>query len=237
MKKNILVFILGLFAISTFAQTVSESTIKKVSLGYDLYNSFWIDMPTDINGTPVDSRLVNQGINIFVMYNHDLNDKGLSVAAGLGVSSENLFISSDHYVSNAHPSVVTDVVGFKPLPEVLSFSRNKMNFTYLDIPIELRFKTEKNLRFGLGFKFGILLDSKIAYKGDAFDDAGNYLGYVEISKDKKINQLEDYRFGVQLRAGYKWVQLFGYYSLNKVFIADKGPQMYPIHIGVTFMPF
>lgn len=33
------------------------------------------------------------------------------------------------------------------------------------------------------------------------------------------------------------IPAFGYYSLNKVFIADKGPQMYSIHVGVTFVPF
>lgn len=228
MKKYILVFVLGLFAFGSFAQTVSESTIKKVSIGYDVFNSFWIDMPLG-----VDSRLINQGINVFAMYNHELNDKGLSVAAGLGISSENLFVK-DHYVVDIH----AEEVKFTAIPVGLAASRSKMNFTYLDIPLELRLKTDNDLRFGLGFKFGILIDSKTFYKGsDLVPTDGNYSVYESIIKDKKINQLEDYRFGVQLRAGYKWVQVFGYYSLNKVFIADKGPQMYPIHVGVTFMPF
>ena len=225
MKKNILVFVLGLFAFSAFAQTVSESTIKKVSLGYDLYNTFWIDMPLG-----VDTRLVNQGINVFAMYNHELNENGLSVAAGLGISSENLFVK-DQYIEDIH----AEEIEFTNLAEGLSSMRSKMNFTYLDIPLELRFKTDKDLRFGLGFKFGVLLDSKTLYKGDAINDDG--LVYIAYDKNKKINQLEEYRFGIQLRAGYKWIQAFGYYSLNKVFIADKGPQMYPIHVGVTFMPF
>lgn len=227
MKKNILVFVLGLFALSTFAQTVSESTIKKVSLGYDVYNTFWINMPLG-----VDTRLVNQGANVFAMYNHELNDKGLSVAAGLGISSENLFLT-DHYVAD----VLADVIEFTPVPEGLAASRSKMNFTYLDIPLELRLKTENDFRFGFAFKFGVLIDSKTLYKGSAFDDNGIGLGYITYEKDKKINQLEEYRFGIQLRAGYKWVQFFGYYGLNKVFLADKGPQMSPIHVGVTFMPF
>ena len=107
----------------------------------------------------------------------------------------------------------------------------------MDIPIELRLKTTSEFRFGLGFKFGVLMDSKTFYKGDAFSSNGGSLGYIKIQKDKKINQLEDYRFGVQLRFGYKWVQAYGYYALNKVFIADKGPQMHPLQIGVTFMPF
>ncbi|MCD6089915.1 MAG: PorT family protein [Bacteroidales bacterium] len=233
MKKILFLFALSLLSISNFAQSVSESTVKHISLGYDIYTSLWLNMPVDVN-----PRTINQGVNVFAMYNHNLNDNGLSVAAGLGISSENLFIP-DYYVSDIH----ADVVEFTPLPAGITVARNKMNFTYLDIPLELRIKTENDIRFGLGFKFGILMDSKTFYKGDAFnrDEAsaayGTSLGYIAIDKTKKIHQLEKYRFGVQLRAGYKWIQAFGYYSLNKVFIADKGPQMYPIHVGVTFMPF
>ncbi len=227
MKKIIIVFVLGLFAVNNFAQTASESTIKRVSLGYDLYTTLWNNMPLGVS-----SRTINQGVNVFAMYNHDLNDKGLSVATGFGISSENLYVP-DHYVANIH----ADVVEFNSIPEGLAADRSKMNFTYFDIPLELRLKTTGDVKFGLGFKFGILMDSKTFYKGDGFDANGNSLGYLAVEKKKNINQLEQYRFGVQLRAGYKWVQLFGYYSLNKVFIADKGPQMYPVHIGVTFMPF
>ncbi|MBN2236060.1 MAG: outer membrane beta-barrel protein [Bacteroidales bacterium] len=227
MKKLLFVWSLVLLTISSIAQPVTESTVKKISLGYDIYNTFWLNMPLG-----VDTRTLNQGANLFAMYNHEMNDKGLSVAAGLGISSENLFLK-DYYIADIH----ADVVEFSPLPTDLTASRSKLNFTYLDIPLELRLKTEKDVRFGLGFKFGILLDSKTFYKGDAFDEDGNWLGYVAIAKDKKINQMEKYRFGVQLRAGYKWVQVFGYYALNKVFIADKGPQMAPISVGITFMPF
>jgi len=227
MKKLIFILVIGLFTINSFGQKVSESTIKKVSLGYDLYTSLWMNMPLG-----VDTRVINQGVNVFAMYNHALNEKGLSVAAGLGISSENLY-TKNHYVSD----IRAEEVEFTAIPTGISTARIKLNFTYLDIPLELRLKTDKDVRFGLGFKFGILLDSKSFYKGVAFNSSGTDLGYVAIEKDKKINQLEEYRFGVQARVGYKWVQAFGYYSLNKVFIADKGPQMYPIHVGFTFMPF
>jgi hypothetical protein len=73
-------------------------------------------------------------------------------------------------------------------------------------------------------------------KGDAFDSEGT-LGWGTKEKHKDVNRLESTRFGVQARIGYKWVHLYGYYSLNKLFIANKGPQVYPISIGLTFMPF
>ena len=78
MKKILFVFALGLFAISSFAQSVSESTIKRVSLGYDVYSSLWLDMPLG-----VDSRTINQGINVFAMYNQPLTTNKIRID-GLG---------------------------------------------------------------------------------------------------------------------------------------------------------
>lgn len=227
MKKLLFALGLGLITLSGFSQQATESTIKRVSLGYDLYTTLWTNMPTGVN-----TRAINQGANVFAMYNHDLNENGLSIATGLGISSENLFLK-DHYVAD-----IKDVtVEYSAVPAGVNIDRSKLNFTYLDIPIELRLKLKSDVRFGLGFKFGILLDSKTLYKGTGFDSSENIMNYTVKYKDKKINNLEKYRFGIQLRAGYKWVQVFGYYALNKVFIADRGPQMQPIHVGVTFMPF
>lgn len=208
------------------AQPVAESTMKKVSVGYDVYTSIWMDMPTGIK-----TRTINQGANVFLMYNHVMGDNGFSFAGGAGVSSENLYLK-DAYV----PNVKADSIAFSDLPSGVNVKRSKLNVTYIDIPLEVRYVTKSKMRFTLGMKFGFAVDSKTKLKGDAFDEEGT-LGWGTKEKFKDVNQLESTRFGIQARVGYKWVHLYGYYSLNKVFKADKGPQVYPISIGVTFMPF
>lgn len=226
MKKLILFSLLSIFSLSVFAQAAAESTMKKVSVGYDVYTSIWLNMPT---GTK--TRTINQGANVFLMYNYLMGEKGFSFAGGLGVSSENLYLK-DAYISN----VKADSIAFTDLPSGVSLKRSKLNVTYIDIPVEMRYVTKSKMRFTLGMKFGFLVDSKTKMKGDAFDSEGT-LGWGTKEKHKDVNQLESTRFGVQARIGYKWVHLYGYYSLNKLFKADKGPQMYPISVGVTFMPF
>jgi len=226
MKKLVLFSLLSIFGLVVVAQPAAESTMKKVSVGYDVYTSIWLNMPTGIK-----TRTINQGANVFLMYNHLMGEKGFSFAGGLGVSSENLYLK-DAYV----PNVKADSIAFTDLPDGVDIKRSKLNVTYIDIPIEMRFVTKSKMRFTLGMKFGFLVDSKTKIKGDAFDSEGT-LGWGTKEKHKDVNQLESTRFGVQARIGYKWVHLYGYYSLNKVFKADKGPQMYPISVGVTFMPF
>lgn len=226
MKKAIIFSFLVFLGIGAFAQPVAESTLKKISVGYDLYTSIWLDMPTGIK-----TRTINQGANVFLMYNHVMGDKGFSFAGGLGLSSENLYLK-DAFV----PNVKADSISFVNMPSGVNAKRSKLNVTYFDIPLEIRYVTKNKMRFTLGMKFGFTLDSKTMYKGDAFDENGA-TGFGTKEKQKSVNQLESTRFGVQARVGYKWVHVYGYYSLNKMFNADKGPQMYPISIGVTFMPF
>ncbi|OYT16779.1 MAG: hypothetical protein B7C24_05905, partial [Bacteroidetes bacterium 4572_77] len=114
--------------LGAYAQPAAESTMKKISIGYDLYTSIWMDMPTDIK-----TRTINQGANLFLMYNHVMGDNGFSFAGGLGVSSENL------YLKNAYvPNVKADSISFAPMPTGVSSKKFKVNVTYLDIPIEVR---------------------------------------------------------------------------------------------------
>lgn len=226
MKRIIIFSLLAIMGLGAFAQPVAETTMKKISVGYDVYTSIWLDMPSGIK-----TRTINQGANVFLMYNHLMGENGLSMAGGLGLSSENL------YLKNAYvPNVKADSISFVNTPFGVDAKKSKVNVTYVDIPVEIRFVTDNKMRFTLGMKFGFSIDSKTKYKGDEFDEDGKTGTGIKI-KDKDINQLESTRFGVQARIGYKWVHAYAYYSLNKVFKADKGPQMYPISVGVTFMPF
>jgi len=227
MKKTLIFSLLLIMGLGAFAQPVAETTMKKISVGYDVYTSIWLDMPTGIK-----TRTINQGANVFLMYNHLMGEKGISMAGGLGLSSENLYLK-DAYV----PNVKADSISFVDTPAGVKAKRSKLNVTYLDIPIEIRYVTKNKMRFTLGMKFGFAIDSKTKYVGDEFNDAGEETGAGTKVKYKDVNQLESTRFGVQARIGYKWVHAYAYYSLNKVFKADKGPQMYPISVGVTFMPF
>jgi hypothetical protein len=174
MKKIIILSIIVLSGSMLFAQSVAESTTKKVSVGYDLYTSIWSDMPSGIK-----TRTINQGANVFLMYNHMMSENGFSFAGGLGISSENL------YLKNAYiPNVKADSIAFTNVPSGVNVKKSKLNVTYLDIPIEIRYVTKSKMRFTLGMKFGFVIDSKTKLKGDAFDSEGT-LGWGTKEKHKR----------------------------------------------------
>ena len=69
---------------------------------------------------------------------------------------------------------------------------------------------------------------KISLSGSNFDVT---------QKTTDVRNLESIRFGPTLRIGYDWFNISAYYSLSKFFVKDKGPEMYPISVGITFTPF
>jgi hypothetical protein len=224
MKQGILI-ILCIASINSFTQVVNEETKRKFTFGMDVFTDIWQDTPKNIN-----TGTINPGVNIFGTYNYLFGKSGVSFSPGLGIGVHNMFNSSFVYTNN-------DSTYFVPIKEVypnLSYKKSKFVATYLDIPLEIRFKSKSEFRIAFGFKFGFLIMGHSKYKGDDYQDGTTNL---VIYKKKKIPYLEKNRYGFTARIGYKWLNLWGYYQLSTLFQNNKGPEMYPISVGITIIPF
>jgi hypothetical protein len=209
-----------LFTGSAFSQMLSESAKRKVTVGADIYTDIWMNVPSDI-----DLRTINQGANVFLMYNLQLAESNTSFAFGLGFSNHNMY--GDFTIDN----VKADSIALTPIPSSVSYKKSKMAITSLDLPLELKFKLDNGVKFGIGFKIGWIISSKTKYKG-------NIDGVEHKIKDLGINQLENFAYGATVRVGYKVVNLFCNYQISKVFQTGKGPdKLYPISVGLTITPF
>ena len=221
-KIQVLITVVLLFAISgtTFSQMLSESAKRKVTVGADIYTDIWMNVPTNI-----DLRTINQGANVFIMYNLQLAESNSSFAFGAGFSNHNMY--GDFTIDN----IKADSIALTPIPSTVSYKKSKMAYTSIDIPLELKLKTDKGFKFGLGFKLGWVISSKTKYKGDID-------GVEHKTKDLGISQMENFVYGATARVGYKVVNLFCDYQISKVFQNGKGPdKLYPISVGLTITPF
>lgn len=160
-------------------------------------------------------------------------NSNVSLSPGLGLGIHNMFNKSFIKTTNESSEfvLITDSIN-----DPYEAKKSKLVVTYLDIPIELRYKSEGGFRLAAGFKFGFLIHSHTKYKGDDF------LGEIDgdppvIYKKSKIRFLEKNRYGFMARIGYKWLNLWGYYQLSTLFEEGNGPEMYPISIGLTLIPF
>lgn len=207
------------FSGNLFSQMLSESAKRKVTVGADVYTDIWMKVPSDI-----DLRTINQGANVFMMYNLQLAESNSSFAFGLGFSNHNMY--GDFTID----SIKAPEINLTPIPSSVSYRKSKMAYTSIDLPLELKLKLDNGVKFGIGFKIGWIISSKTKYKGDID-------GIEHKIKDLGIENMENFAYGATVRVGYKIVNLFCNYQISKVFETGKGPQLYPISVGLTITPF
>ncbi len=232
MRRVILLLIPFIFIASTsFPQVVNEKTKKKISIGIGIYTDIWLNMPKDLG---IKSRTINQGVNIFAMYNVPFGKSNFSFSIGLGLSTHNLY---GNFFVNSSP----DSTYMVKIPDSISYKRSKLLVTYLEIPLEFRFKTKSKFTAALGFKGGFMIGSFTKYVGDGGFSTVNYSVPPDAGKTRiklwGIKNLEQFTFGPTLRIGYRWINVNAYYMISTIFNKNRGPDMYPISVGIVLMPF
>ena len=219
-RSILLIIIIASFEMSAGAQVISEEAKRKVTVGFDVFTDIWQGKPSDM-----ELRTINQAVNVFGLYNFPINESNASLSVGLGIDNHNMY--SNSRIDN----IRGDTIIFNPIEEV--YQRCKINLTYASVPLELSFRTNSGFKIGAGFKIRYLISSKEKYVGDV----DGYSGGRRMVKNKEISNTETWAYGVTFRAGYKSFNLFGYYQISNIFTKGRGPQMYPISVGVTFTPF
>lgn len=223
MKKIIfsLICFLPLLAFSQEkSKIIGETTVRRVSVGVEIHQDFWMNWPKGMN-----VRAINQGGGAFVMYNIPFGDGPVSFAIGAGLGFHNLY--SNTRIEN----IKADTISFTVIPDSINYKKSELGLVYLDFPLEFRLKTKSKFNMSVGVKLGYLLDAKTKYKGE------NLAGDQIIQKNKKVDNVDKFRFGPTIRVGYDWFQVVGYFSVTKIFDKGLGPDLYPISVGITFMPF
>ncbi|MBC35495.1 MAG: hypothetical protein CL663_05580 [Bacteroidetes bacterium] len=226
MKKILLLVVAALFAVSAFAQDYEEDEYKdKFDFGVDIFHDVWMGKPAGM-----DPGALNLGFSIFGMYEQHIWDSKNRFSLGMGGALTTHQLTSNMFIED----VTTAVIVFDTIPEGLEYSTSKLVVTYLDFPIEIRYKSKNDFRFALGAKVGFRFDSHTKYSGQRLD--GSTVA-KEIVKHKNVANIESIRFGPTMRIGYKWFNLSMYYSVTKMFLQNRGPALRHFSVGLTLNPY
>jgi len=167
----------------------------------------------------------SKSIGIYYAKRFEISNKlSFYPAVGLGIEKMG-FESAVSFIDSADY--------FMNLP-FAGITKNKLAFTYLDIPVELRYHPQ-GTQEGEGFfvsaggMFGIKMGAHTKWKYDEGD------GTKVIKESGKFN-LKSFRYGYQVRLGFKGIHIFYKKYLSDAFkgpIQDVNGTMKTIGINLT----
>lgn len=236
MKKVLLIILLFTTAIAS-AQDAKLGILKRLTTRVDLFTDIW-----QFKNDSIKPGKVNPGISFYIMLDNPIgegNKTPWSYAIGAGITSENLYnnvlIGYKVNTSNIYETYFYKVPLKTPAPNstAVTYKKDKMVFSYLDLPFELRFRTDNGFKVAVGAKYGLLMGFHTKYRGT---DPEGKLGTVKLKTSSTTN-MQTSRYGATFSVGYKGLMVNGYYQLSKVFKDGVGPDMYPISLGISLHPF
>lgn len=162
-------------------------------------------------------NLIEQNINL-------IKNK-FGIVTGLGIQWNNYFLANNAFLSG-DSNVVTG--GFD-VANKDNYSKSKLTTTFINVPLIFEYQTNpkhnsKSFHINAGAVFGVRIGSHTKI-------------VVENPSKQKIKNSDDFhlnpiRLDLTAGIGYGIINLVGTYSLTTLFKEQKGPQLYPVSVGI-----
>ncbi|MBW6478299.1 MAG: PorT family protein [Bacteroidales bacterium] len=221
MKKFILLFAAFiLLSIDVFSQEIPRMRPKD-RLIVGLFTDIWSNLPGDM-----ETKAINRGFTIDYLQDFPISNSNFSFAAGLGFVSHNIY-SDNLYLRN------NGMHGFSPID--VDYDKNKISLNYLNIPLELRFRTRntpQTFRVHAGVKAGLLVNAHTKFVGE--ESPG---GRETKRKEGKLDNIESFMFGFHSRIGYGRFNLNTFINLTDIFEGNNAQDASVLSIGLSFIIF
>ena len=137
-------------------------------------------------------------------------------------------------------SAIRHNINFKSLPNIdepareigvrilnVPYSINRLSTQYLEIPFELRYRTQSK------YPFRLYLGAKMGYMTRASYNLQEQ--NKDAYKRRNLNELDRLKYGVTFRVGYGLLNLYTYYGLNGLMISKRQRGINQLAFGITLM--
>ncbi|MCB2197408.1 MAG: PorT family protein [Bacteroidetes bacterium] len=201
------------------------------SMGYSNFvdNSFQL---TDGGASYMDlntGKSWNMNIN-FAQYSINFVNDKFGLVTGLGIEWNYYRFDDDYSIQESPVDGTIEPVDLSVEHPTWNIEKSKLSTTYATLPVLLEVHTSSSQSRGLVFSAGAIggvklgSNTKIVYKenGDKNKD-----------KSKDDYNLSPFRYGLHARIGVGDWLIYGTYYLTPLFEKDKGPELYPISVGIA----
>lgn len=168
------------------------------------------------------------GINTSLMFDIPFT-KANTIGFGWGVGFSHY---NNHTKTNFDRNYQDNSTTLSDLDSSLNIKRSKYAANYLEIPLELRFRTKgmKHVKFLIGGKIGYQLN---AYTKTVEEiEGGDY-------KFKSFNFPDNnrLRYGATVRMGFRNISLYGAYFFSALFNDSESVSLTPVSMGLSIALF
>jgi len=177
----------------------------------------------------VPEKTFSYGLNIFEL-NIPFTKYSLGLATGAGLRWNSISLEQNINLVKGENDIITG----EPINvNIDELKKNKLNIAYIKIPVVLEYQIpvkRQKLYIGAGVFGEIRGWSKQRQK---------YVINNITYKDKTVDdfQLSPFRYGISARVGYGDIGVFVEYVLVPLFKDEKGPEIYPVMIGLRLVDF
>lgn len=183
----------------------------------------WLDLQYE--------RSLSWRINIFEQKIRLAGDYA-GIVTGLG-------LTYNSYGFRNEVSVVSNTAAFRDttfgvIDSVLQFSKTKLRATYLQVPLLLEFNTSEDFNRNFHVALGIIGGWKI---GSITKQHYELEGANYRVRSKQDFNLTPYTLDLTARVGYKQFTLFATYGVTPLFRSGRGPEVYPVTVGLSVIPW
>ncbi len=190
----------------------------------DIYQTFWMGMPTGVEHLKFDP-----GFNVSAIWDFKLKQKPLALGLGIGISYYT------QYNSNALLGYddQAEIMKYYILPTGVEHNVVKMNYLNVNIPVEFRYRNENGFKFSIGARAGLVCTVSQKYKGDNPTMPSDTLRMTNY----RIENRQKFNVDVYTRIGWKFVDFYYSFQVTPLFEPNKGPKIYPMSVGISLSLF
>ncbi len=173
-------------------------------------------------------KSVSVALNL-IQKNLELGKSNVWLFTGLGITWNNYRFENNVVLKNG--SYINAIVDTN---SNVKYLKSKLTTSYLTAPLMLEVFTSRDIKkafhIGAGGIFGFRIGSHTKRK---IEEDGN----VTKIKDHDDYNLSPFRYGFRVAMGYGKFNLFADYYASTLFKNNKGPVLYPVNAGITFIGF
>lgn len=148
------------------------------------------------------------------------------LVTGMGLQFNDYVFEGNNNIMKGENGVIVE---YDASADGIVLDKSKLSTTYFVMPLLLELQVPVQRHSSLNIAAGVIGGAKVASR--------TKLVYFNDGK-QKIKERNDYslnllRYGPTVRLGYESFQIYATYYMNRLFKDQKGPELYPVQIGIA----